>query len=120
MQSYVADTAAAPVNKRRRGFFSQPTVKEDQKAKEDAGSSEFNENGSSSKSEGQSEDTEEASTGDVFRNVIHELKDRGLPVEMHYARTDDGYWIPVVRIPAKGTIAVCTRLSPNITLHDTP
>lgn len=101
--------AAAPVSKRRRGFFSQPTEKEVKKAKEKA-KDQIEEANSSShdadskandkgkKTEGHSDETE----GDVFRNVIHELKDRGLPVEMHYARTDDGYWIPVVRVPAKG------------------
>lgn len=35
---------------------------------------------------------------------MHELQDLNLPVEMHYARTDDGYWIPVVRVPAKGEL----------------
>ena len=42
----------------------------------------------------------------IFRNVVHELTDKLLPVEMHYAHTEDGYWIPVVRIPAKGGFAV--------------
>lgn len=99
---------AAPVNKRRRGFFTQPTEKEVKKAKEKAkdqleeATSSSQADGNKSKSNGKKPDeqTEEAE-GDVFRNVIHELKDRGLPVEMHYARTTDGYWIPVVRIPAK-------------------
>jgi len=105
--------AAAPVNKRRRGFFSQPTEKEVRKAKEKAkdeieeAASSTQADASNSKSNGKKaeEQTEEAE-GDVFRNVIHELKDRGLPVEMHYARTTDGYWIPVVRIPAKGELPV--------------
>lgn len=35
---------------------------------------------------------------------MHELQDRDLPVEMHYALTDDGYWIPVVRVPAKSKL----------------
>jgi len=103
--------AAAPVNKRRRGFFSQPTEKEVRKAKEKA-KDQIEEAASSSQADGSKsngkkpeEQTEEAE-GDVFRNVIHELKDRGLPVEMHYARTTDGYWIPVVRIPAKGELPV--------------
>ena len=92
--------AAAPVTKRRRGFFSQPTEKDVKQAQEDA---KANNSKESSKSIGhKGEPDHEESAGDVFRNVIHELKDRGLPVEMHYARTDDGYWIPVVRIPAKG------------------
>jgi len=106
-------SAAAPVNKRRRGFFSQPTDKEVRKAKEKAkdqiedAASSSQVDGSKSKSNGKKpeEQTEEAE-GDVFRNVIHELKDRGLPVEMHYARTTDGYWLPVVRIPAKGELPV--------------
>ena len=94
------------MNKRRRGFFSQPTEKEVRKAKEKAkAASSTQADASKSKSNGTKpeEQTEEAE-GDVFRNVIHELKDRGLPVEMHYARTTDGYWIPVVRIPARGEL----------------
>ena len=37
-----------------------------------------------------------------FRNVVHELQDQGLPVEMHYVRTEDGYWLPIVRVPLRG------------------
>ncbi len=37
-----------------------------------------------------------------FRNVVHELQDQGLPVEMHYVRTQDGYWLPIVRVPLRG------------------
>ena len=115
--------AAGPVTKRRHGFFSEPTAKEVKKAQQDAakevkkaqgdadaGKSDHSQDYSQEKKredksirhEGQP-DGDHAKTEGVFRNVIHELKDRQLPVEMHYAHTDDGYWIPVVRIPAKGT-----------------
>ena len=111
--------AAGPVTKHRRGFFSEPTAKEVKKAQQDAvkevkkaqkdaesGKSDHSQDGEKSiRHEGQPDD-DHAKTEGVFRNVIHELKDRQLPVEMHYAHTDDVYWIPVVRIPAKGTDAI--------------
>ena len=97
--------AAGPVNKRRRGFFTKPTENKAKQATDssqqavDRASKGDSTNGADAKS---SETADKGSAGNVFRNVIHELKDRNLPVEMHYAHTGDKYWIPVVRIPAKG------------------
>ena len=87
--------AAAPVNKRRRGFFTQPP---DRASKG---------NGTSDTAAKPTEAADKGSADNVFRNVIHELRDRNLPVEMHYAHTEDGYWVPVVRVPAKGDRENC-------------
>ena len=93
------------MNKRRRGFFTKPTEKQIKQAQESSQQS-ADEEGKSAATAAKgkpSEAADKGSAGNVFRNVIHELQDRNLPVEMHYAHTDDQYWIPVVRIPAKGT-----------------
>ena len=93
------------MNKRRRGFFTKPTEKETKQAKESSQqAADRTGKGNSTKGAGtkSSEAADKGSAGNVFRNVIHELKDRNLPVEMHYAHTEDKYWIPVVRVPAKG------------------
>lgn len=92
------------MNKRRRGFFTKPTEKQIKEAKESSQQSadQARIKAAHAAQEKPSEAADKGSAGNVFRNVIHELRDRNLPVEMHYARTEDQYWIPVVRIPAKG------------------
>lgn len=92
------------MNKRRRGFFTKPTEKQIKEAKESSHQSADQARiKAAAAAQGKpSEAADKGSAGNVFRNVIHELRDRNLPVEMHYAHTEDQYWIPVVRIPAKG------------------
>ena len=92
------------MNKRRRGFFTKPTEKQIKQAQESSQqSADEAGNTAATAAKGKaSEAADKGSAGNVFRNVIHELRDRNLPVEMHYAHTEDQYWIPVVRIPAKG------------------
>ena len=89
------DCPGAPVNKFRQGFFSKPAVLT--QPTEAPGQKKPKTN---KKSADQTSEESEA----IFRNVVHELQDRDLPVEMHYALTDDGYWIPVVRVPAKSKL----------------
>ena len=86
--------SGAPVNKFRQGFFSKPASLTQQA--EAPGQKKPKSNNKSAGEDGASEA--------IFRNVVHELQDRDLPVEMHYALTDDGYWIPVVRVPAKSKL----------------
>ena len=95
------------MNKRRRGFFTKPTEKEIKQAQETSQQSadQAGNNGDTAAKGKPSEAADKGSAGNVFRNVIHELRDRNLPVEMHYAHTEDQFWIPVVRIPAKGVYA---------------
>ena len=92
------------MNKRRRGFFTKPTEKQIKQAHESSQQSadQAGKNAATATKGKPSEAADKGSAGNVFRNVIHELRDRNLPVEMHYAHTEDKYWIPVVRIPAKG------------------
>lgn len=97
------------MNKRRQGFFTKPTERQIKQAQETSQqSADQAGNGATAakaKSAEAAAEADKGSAGNVFRNVIHELRDRNLPVEMHYAHTEDQYWIPVVRIPAKGVFA---------------
>lgn len=102
MQRPICAHSGAPVNQFRQGFFSKPKIL--QKQAPDPGQKKPKTN---NRSDGNASGDSEA----VFRNVIHELQDRDLPVEMHYARTDDGYWIPVVRVPAKSKLQPSLRRS---------
>ena len=105
--------AAGPVNKRRRGFFTKPTEKQIKQAQESSQQSadQADRSAATAAKAHPSEAADKGSAGNVFRNVIHELRDRNLPVEMHYAHTEDQYWIPVVRIPAKGTHPTASLIS---------
>lgn len=92
------------MNKRRQGFFTKPTERQIKQAQETSQQSadQAGGNAATAAKAKSAEAADKGSAGNVFRNVIHELRDRNLPVEMHYAHTEDQYWIPVVRIPAKG------------------
>ncbi|KAL3144179.1 hypothetical protein ABBQ32_003963 [Trebouxia sp. C0010 RCD-2024] len=94
---------AGPVNKRRQGFFTKPTERQIKQAQETSQQSadQAGGNAATAAKAKSAEAADKGSAGNVFRNVIHELRDRNLPVEMHFAHTEDQYWIPVVRIPAK-------------------